>query len=65
MALNPQIQLVKLGLVNAAGRIREQTLAFLGLRKRDNIPDIIRSGQKHHKSVQSEGDAAVRRSAEF
>ena len=65
MRLDPEIQFIKLRLVNAAGRLCKKALSLLSFRKCDNVPDIVRSGQEHYESVQAECDTAVRRRSEF
>ncbi len=48
-----------------ARRSRHQIARFLILREGDDIADVRRAGQDHGQSIQTQRDAAVRRSAEL
>ena len=51
--------------INNIRRSRERTACRLVLRERDNVPDRIHAGKQHHKTIETERDAAVWRRAEF
>ena len=59
MFLRSEVEFIELFLIDRAGRVCEQALAALCLRKRDAVPDIVGAGKQHNESVKPERDTAV------
>ena len=59
------MELAQLGVVDRARRLGEQTGGFLRFRKGDDVTDALLFGEQHDEAVETDGEAAVRRSTEF
>src|SRR5438067_2193802 len=57
------VQFAQLLLVHRAGRLRQQVLRALRLRKSDHVAQAFGTRHQHDETVQADGDAAVRRRA--
>ena len=57
------MQLFQLRFIYTSGGFGHQALSLLGLGKGDYVPNIIGTEQQHNQTIQSPGDAAVRRRA--
>ena len=58
-----QRQLVELIRIYRRRRCHEQVLAALGLREGDHVAQIVHVDQLHDPAIETEGEAAMRRSA--
>src|SRR5688572_28055273 len=59
----PQVQLFQLLSIDTSRCIDHQIGCGRSLRKRDHIAHVVRPGQDHHQTIDSRGDADMRRSA--
>src|SRR5215831_1938205 len=58
-------QIPELTAIDRSGRISQRARALLRLRKRNDFTDGLVTGQRGRQPIESEGDAAHRRRAEF
>ena len=58
-------QFVHLPFIHLSRRFGHQVGGPLGLGKRDTVADIVQSAEQHHKPVDPQRDAAVRRCTEL
>src|SRR4029077_9459520 len=57
---HPDVQLVELFLIDRAWGVQHQVLHALRLRERDDIANVVRTGQQHDDAVDSGCDAPMR-----